>query len=408
MKINQLEIENTKRVKAVCLSPSANGLTVIGGKNGQGKTSILDAITWALGGDKYRPTDAQRNGSELPPKIKIELSNGLIVERTGKNSDLKVTDSKGMRGGQRLLDSFVEQFALDLPKFLQSSNKDKAATLLKIIGADEALSKIEAEEKEAFDQRRAAGIVADQKEKFANSLPYHDDAPSDVVNVNDLVSKQQSALETNAKNDDARRNLARSEVSLSEAKQRLADAQEAVKKAEAAYKEAEKAASTAVDIDVEPIKKQIAAVDENNAKVRANAEKDKAEKEAGEARRAHTLLDLKVGEIRDKKANLLSSAELPLPGLSVQDGELIYNDHKWDCMSSSDQLRIATAIVRKLNPDCEFVLIDKLEQMDVDTMNEFGSWLETEGLQAIATRVSTGQECTIVISDGCVESNENV
>ena len=72
-------------------------------------------------------------------------------------------------------------------------------------------------------------------------------------------------------------------------------------------------------------------------------------------------------------------------------------------MSGSEQLRVATAIVRKLNPDCGFVLIDKLEQMDIETMNDFGAWLEQEGLQAIATSVSTGDECSIIIEDGYVK-----
>ena len=75
-------------------------------------------------------------------------------------------------------------------------------------------------------------------------------------------------------------------------------------------------------------------------------------------------------------------------------------------MSGSDQLRVATAIVRKLNPNCGFVLLDKLEQMDLDTLAEFGKWLEQEGLQAIATRVSTGGECSIIIDDGYVVGQE--
>ena len=41
IKINSLELENVKRVKAVKLEPTANGLTVVGGKNNQGKTSVL-------------------------------------------------------------------------------------------------------------------------------------------------------------------------------------------------------------------------------------------------------------------------------------------------------------------------------------------------------------------------------
>ena len=52
------------------------------------------------------------------------------------------------------------------------------------------------------------------------------------------------------------------------------------------------------------------------------------------------------------------------------------------------------------------MLLDKLEQMDSDTLNEFGEWLEAEGLQAIATRVSTGDECSVIIEDGYVKGEE--
>jgi len=103
----------------------------------------------------------------------------------------------------------------------------------------------------------------------------------------------------------------------------------------------------------------------------------------------------------------LKNAPLPLPGLSVENGELIYQGQKWDNMSGSQRLMVSTAIVRRLNPNCGFVLLDKLEQMDLQTLSEFGRWLETEGLQAIATRVSTGDECSIVIEDGYVVGQEH-
>ena len=107
VKINKLEIENVKRIKAVKLEPTANGLTVIGGRNNQGKTSVLDSIAWALGGENFRPSDATRDGSIIPPNLKIVLNNGLIVERKGKNSALKVTDPSGQKAGQSLLNTFV-------------------------------------------------------------------------------------------------------------------------------------------------------------------------------------------------------------------------------------------------------------------------------------------------------------
>ena len=118
VKINALELENVKRIKAVKIDPTQNGLTIIGGDNNQGKTSVLDSIAWALGGDKNKPSNAAREGSTIPPVLKVTLSNGIIVERKGKNSSLKVTDPSGKKAGQNLLNSFIEQLALDLPKFM--------------------------------------------------------------------------------------------------------------------------------------------------------------------------------------------------------------------------------------------------------------------------------------------------
>ena len=108
----------------------------------------------------------------------------------------------------------------------------------------------------------------------------------------------------------------------------------------------------------------------------------------------------RIEAVRASKMALLVGADLPLPGLVVETGLLAYEGRRWDCMSGSEQLRVATAIVRKLKPECGFVLVDKLEQMDAETMREFGEWAEGEGLQVIATRVSTGGECSIVIEDG--------
>ena len=69
VKITQLEAENVKRIKAIQLSPSESGLTIIGGRNNQGKTSALDVIAWGLGGDRYRPSQSHRDGSVLPPRL---------------------------------------------------------------------------------------------------------------------------------------------------------------------------------------------------------------------------------------------------------------------------------------------------------------------------------------------------
>lgn len=123
-------------------------------------------------------------------------------------------------------------------------------------------------------------------------------------------------------------------------------------------------------------------------------------KDADELQAQYDDLTSEINQLRKQKAELLNGAKLPLDGLTVEKGELIYNGSAWDCMSGSDQLRVATAIVRALKPECGFVLVDKLEQFDPQTLTEFGVWAQSQDLQIIGTRVSTGDECSIIIEDG--------
>lgn len=402
MKINKLEIENVKRVKAVKMEPSENGLTIIGGNNCQGKTSVLDAIAWALGGDRFRPSHASREGSVIPPTLKIVMNNGLVAERKGKNSDLKVTDPSGQKAGQQLLNSFISELALNLPKFLESNSREKADTLLQIIGVGPQLAELERQEKELCNERLYVGRTADQKEKFAKEQTYYPDAPRDLVSPSELIRQQQEILAQNGENQRKRENLHRLEQDYQAITQQIQDLLQKQSSLEEDLKIARMAAADLEDRSTAELEQSIANIDDINRKVRANLEKDKAEEDARLYREKYNGLTSQIEDVRKQKTDLLEHADLPLPGLTVENGELLYNGFQWDGMSGSDRLRVATAIVRKLNPDCGFVLLDKLEQMDLDTLKEFGQWLESEGLQAIATRVSTGGECSIIIEDGYV------
>lgn len=409
VKINALEFENVKRIRAVALEPAQSGLTVIGGNNNQGKTSILDTIAWALGGDRYKPSNPVRDGSVLPPMVRVTLSNGLIVERSGKNSTLKVTDPSGKRSGQQLLNSFVEELALNLPKFMEAPNREKANTLLQIIGVGNQLRALEQKEVEIYNRRRVVGQEADRKKKFALEMPFYPDAPREPVSAYELIQRQQAILAQNGENQRKRqkveqltyqRNRLAAEMdSLKEKLKRLHEEHAACcEDLEFAYKSAE----DLHDESTEQIQKDLMDIETINVKVRANSDRERAEQDAQLYREQYDGLTVDLEATRQAKIDLLNGASLPLEGLGVENGELTYCGKKWDGMSGSDQLKVATAIVRALNPQCGFVLLDKLEQMDLKTLQEFGAWLQSQNLQAIATRVSTGSECTIIIEDGQV------
>ncbi len=393
VKINELQIENVKRIKAVKLEPTANGLTIVGGRNNQGKTSVLDSIAWALGGDRFKPSQANREGSVVQPYLKITLSNGIIVERTGKNSSLKVIDSNGNKGGQQLLNEFIESFALNLPKFLQATANEKANILLQIIGVGDKLTELELAENEKYNQRHTIGQIAQQKKKYAEEMVHYDGVPSEPVSASELIQQQQEILFTNAQNQKKREHL-------KELREKKVALETALAQVNSDLEIAELSAKDLVDRSTAELEENIEQIDKLNIKIRSNLDKERAEETAHDFQTQYDTLTNELEQIRADKKSLLDNADLPLPELSVVNGEITYKGMKWDNMSGSEQLRVATAIIRKLNPECGFVLVDKLEQMDNETLREFAQWLESEDLQVIATRVGTGDECSIIIEDG--------
>ena len=361
---------------------------------------MLDSIAWALGGDKFKPSSPKRAGSVIEPHLKVILNNGIVVERSGKNSSLKVIDPNGNKGGQQLLNSFVEQFALNLPKFINQTGKEKASTLLKIIGVGDKLYQLENEEQTIYNKRHTIGQIADQKAKFVKEMPVYTGVPSEPISASELIRQQQEILAKNGENQRKRQQRDKYDHELVEAQAAFEQAKQRLEAAEQNAAAARKTAENLIDESTAELEKNISDIEELNKKIQANLDRQKAEIDAEEYKTQYDDLTVEINDIRQKKTDLLNNADLPLPELSVENGELIYKGFKWDNMSGADQLIVATSIVRKLNPNCGFVLLDKLEQMDLDTLTEFGKWLEQEGLQAIATRVSTGDECSIIIEDG--------
>lgn len=420
VKITALEAENVKRIKAVALTPSPTGLTIVGGNNNQGKTSVLDALAWALGGDRFRPDAAQRDGAVAPAHLKVKLSNGVVVERKGKNASLTVTDPTGRRSGQQLLNAFIEPLALDLPRFMEASDKEKADILLRIIGIGAELHTRDMEIKALYDKRTFTGQLAAQKKHFAEELISYPEAPDEPVSASDLIRQQQDILARNGENQRKRNQLDKLideknqlNFTLRDLDEKIEDLKEEYEQTQAKFTDLEKqifqarkSAAQLQDESTAELEASIRDIEDTNRKVRANLEKARAEDEAAQYSGEYDRLTEAIQQKRADRMALLNGADLPLPGLSVEDGALTYKGKHWRDMSGSDQLRVAAAIVRRLNPDCGFVLLDKLEQMDMTTLQEFSAWLEAEGLQAIATRVSTGSECQIIIEDGMVKDTD--
>lgn len=484
VKITSFEAENFKRIKAVSFTPQESGITTIGGNNRQGKTSVLDDIAYVLGGAKFAPSNPKNNDSDGESFNKITLSNGIVVERSGKNLSLKVTDPTGKRAGQELLNEFISAFALDLPKFMSASDREKAMILLETLGIKKQLTELDDREKCLYDERTEIGRVALSLDKHAKEMDFFDDAPAAEISATTIIEKQQKAVEINNRNAEFRRNLDARKNELAQWTRQLAEFDEETPKLEAEFElkkksvhdgyseklnsnnqriaqmEAEikriqqengeimaraeqsrlamekeeaqrresrnqkrqngisgiEAAKKTIadmeiqreflpdDVDLSIFQRDIENLESENAKFRANQAHGIASAEAKGKQNEYDEYTGNIEEVRRERMALLSSVKMPLPGLTVKDAELYYNGQRWDGMSGSERLIVGASIARAVNPSCGFVLMDKLEQMDLDTLSEFGAWAIRENLQIIATRVSKGEECSFIIEDGMVVS----
>jgi len=403
-KIISFEVENVKRVKVVEVSCDGKALLVLGGDNRQGKSSVLDAIKWALIGKTAAPSSVKREGSEADPQVKVALSNGLIVERHGEPGYLKITAPNGFTSGKESdLRQIINLLSLDLSKFINASAKEKASYLLQVIGHEKELLQFDAQEQYLENERTLTGRENKSKTAYAQSLPKYDDVPAVPVTLSELLQRRDTAAKTiaerqrlTAMHEADQKQLADQEAALVRLTEQVAKLRETV---EAGTKFlAEQSALP----DLAAIEKQLTDNEALNIKIRANEDKAKAAKDALDLTTRYQTLGKQIDDVRAARLALLSSVKLPLDGLTIANGELLYQNRQWDCLSGSDQLVVATSIVRQMNPDCGFVLIDGLEQMDMTTLDQFGRWLQDQGMQAITTRVSKGAECSVIIEDGMV------
>lgn len=198
MKLISLDCSDVKRIKAVHLEFNEKGLTIIGGDNRQGKTSVLDAMLYALGGENYRPVHFKREGSQEDGFIRLTFDDGMIVERGGKNAALKVIDSTGKKQGQNLLNALISKIAIDLPRFLNASDSEKAKVLLELLGIGDKLKELDDLEQDKYQERTLVGRQYEQKDKAVKELPFYADVPEEEVSSVELTKQLGEVMKRNA------------------------------------------------------------------------------------------------------------------------------------------------------------------------------------------------------------------
>lgn len=413
IKIETLQIRNFKRVNVAEVEFKPDGVSILGGKNRQGKSTFLDAICALLGGKKYLPSNPHNIDAEGAKALaRVTLNNGIEVELSGDKSTLKVKVD-GKRGNMGTLKEFLNVFALDINKFMRASDTDKGKMLIEHLGIGEKLEFLDKKIDSVFNQRTVLNAEVKRKKELSEACVTFDDAPEAHIDVSALMEelKRLQAINQAATDRVERmREMREAGMEKQERAKKLREEAEALEaevatmKSSYAQLNAEHAAFT--PHDTASVESQISNASAINGRVDANAKAKLAEEEYKTSKKSAQALTDSLEEARAQRVKLISEIDMPLPELMIEEGKLVYKGQQWDNMSGAERLTVATAIARAFKPECGFVLIDELEQMDWDTIKEFDAWAVANGVQIIGAMVcdeDKAGENVIIIEDGRVK-----
>ncbi len=420
MKIIRLTAENVKRISAVEISPDGN-LVVIGGRNGQGKTSTIDAIWYALGGKGAIPDEPLKHGKK---KGRVEVNLGdIVVSRTFTKAGggvLKVmsADGKSFPSPQKMLDDLVGRLSFDPLEFSRMKPKEQLETLKGITGVD--FSELNEERQELYDERTTVNRDVKRLEARMEAIDVPENVPDEEVSSKDIVDEISAGSKINEENDRIRATYEKHRDASIDIATDIKDVEREIKKLQDELLELKKKSEdterlaqefkskveTLEDVDLGELRNKLLSVEETNRKVRKNQEYKKLSRELGKAIATSEKLTEKIWEIDTKKEELVAEAEMPLEGLGFGEGVVTFNGVPFNQASGAEQLRVSVAIGMALNPKLRVLLVRDGSLLDHDSMKLLAEMADKNNTQIWIERVGDGDEVTVVIEDGQVRENE--
>ena len=453
MKIVGLSVENIKRLSAVEIVPDPDlPIVTIGGKNGQGKSSVLDAIAYALGGKALVPEEPIRRG-QTSASIKIELDD-LIVTRTFSQkalpcncgnaeshdascdsfrmgpaqTSLSVKNKEGAKypSAQAVLDKLLSKLTFDPQTFADADPKTQTEMLRKLVGLDTSV--LDGQRKEVFSQRTEARRELSFYTANLAAAKHYPDAPSEEVSP-DEAKRALNDAETCRRNYDQAAQVVRSRTSILrglefeqvEAEKEIQNLQERIQKITTAMIDRERTISgTRTEIlqltekaeelkalipDVSSVNEFIQKIGDTNEKVRANKARANIEKLVKTSQEKVDTLTNTLEEIDQKKRDLLQSVQFPISGLSIDSNtELVtYNGIPLDQASSAERYRVGVAVGLAVNPGINVLLLHNGNMLDKDSVRAIAEEAEKHNAQLWMEWVTNDKnDVTVFIEEGHV------
>lgn len=427
MKVVKLQAENLKRLVAVEITPDG-ALVQITGKNGAGKSSVLDSIWYALGGERAIPGEPVRKGAKAA-KVTLDLGE-LIVERrwTEKGTYLFVSNKDGARypNPQKVLDNLLGTLTFDPLAFARLEGEKQAKALGKLVGLDTA--DLESKRAALYETRRDWSRDVKRLETEVAAAEIGNDEPDrpDLEAIEAKVAAAQAAsmqiLRVQAEHkaavqsaEDGARNVQRADAAVEAAQRALKAAEEAAQRAheEAAsrsqavqkYEAVLRDAGQPPDMEAEnaALREARHAAAKHAAWVQQQQQLEEKKKQLMAAEKKADELTDEIRALDEEHARRLAACKMPLEGLSIDGATVRFNGIPFNQCSSAEQLRISTAIAMRLNPKLRVLRIADGSLLDSGNLAMLGDLAAEADYQIWIERVDESGDVGIVIEDGYVQ-----
>jgi molybdopterin-guanine dinucleotide biosynthesis protein len=434
----ELFVENIMKVRCAHIKPK-NSVVQITGKNGQGKTSVLRAIAWALTGTSDIPSRPIRAGQKSGI-IKMDLGD-LVVTRYFTAIDPDKSD-KGMayttrllvegkrreqfRTPQTVLDALIGKISFDPLAFTRMDGKKQLETLRGLVTFDIDIDQLDAEQKVDYDERRQAGREVDSRKARIAEMERPDPAlPTELVDTAEITKRLEGAANHNSVVASQRQLQARKREQAQQEKDRVLSMMEDIRvlqeQIEGLRHSIEAATKTscrlsdeadAMTIDAETDTATVAAeltqANAVNHRIGAAARFREVEEELREGMAYWMKLDTRIKERAEQRTAAIGRAKMPIAGLSIGDGEVLYQGLPFGQASNAEQIRVSMALAMASNPKLRVLRISDGSLLDSDSMGLITAEAEKHGFQVWIERVDSTGAVGVVMEDGNASGEEVV
>ncbi len=405
MKIRTLQIENFLGVKVFDESPEGD-VVVVSGKNGAGKTSVLDSIFVALTG--RNPKKPIKDGEDKAT-IKIGLGEYTVTKTFTKTEDgfnhrlvVESADGATFKSPQKMLDALIGNIAIDPLAFADMRDKEQRDTLLELLGID--LTGLEAEEKTAREERALIGREVKKLEGYLAGMPFDENAPTKEVDVMALVEEKEALMGRIHNARDARYKLEKARMQIVEI--------------EAAHRKAEEELTEAIGETTDPaafegwmereteITTEIGKSAELNLRIQANAARESTKEALSAGKKKYDAFTTEIEEFAQIKTDMFADADLPVPGMSVTEDGVTVDKTPFKQLSAAEQLRASLAMGMAGNPEIKVLRATNGSLVDSDSMKIIEDAVVKNGFQLWLERVDESGKVGIYMEAGEVKKED--